>query len=100
MAELFRARGPEGEVIGASGLEPDALLLLGETYLKMHKWNEARSSFATILQQYPRSALTTSSPLPSASRRSTTARAGVFPVAAATPPFTLSAVVTTNAAPP
>ena len=29
---------------------------LGETYLKMHKWNEARDSFAAILQHFPRSA--------------------------------------------
>src|SRR5262249_47509148 len=27
-----------GELVGDSGLEPEALLLLGQTYLKMHKW--------------------------------------------------------------
>jgi outer membrane protein assembly factor BamD len=49
--------GPGGEVSGDSGLEPDALLLLGETYLKMKKWNDARSTFETLLQRYPRSPL-------------------------------------------
>jgi outer membrane protein assembly factor BamD len=51
-------QGPTGEVVGDSGLEPDALLLLGETYLKMHRYNDARQAFNTILQKYPRSALT------------------------------------------
>ena len=38
-------------------LEPDALLLLGETYLKMHKWADARQSFLNLLQKFPASAL-------------------------------------------
>ena len=42
-----------------SGLEPDALLLLGEVYLQMHDWKDARQSFLTILHRYPRSAITT-----------------------------------------
>jgi outer membrane protein assembly factor BamD len=37
-------------------LEPEALVLLGETYLKMHKWREAREAFATVLQRYGTSA--------------------------------------------
>ena len=41
----------------ASGLEPEALLLMGETYLKMHRWSDARDSFAQITQHYPASAL-------------------------------------------
>jgi outer membrane protein assembly factor BamD len=41
-----------------SGLEPDALLLLGETYLKMHRWIEARESFVAILRQHAASPLT------------------------------------------
>jgi len=52
------AQGQGAVVTGETGLEPDALLLLGETYLKMHKWNDARQSFATILARYPTSALT------------------------------------------
>ena len=36
--------GPSGQVTGGSGLEPEALLLLGQTYLKMHKWPEAREA--------------------------------------------------------
>jgi outer membrane protein assembly factor BamD len=41
-----------------SGLEPEALLLLGETYLKMHKWKDARDAFEAILTQYSRSPFT------------------------------------------
>jgi outer membrane protein assembly factor BamD len=44
--------GPGGEVRAGSGLEPEALLLLGETYLKMHKWADAREAFSSIVKQY------------------------------------------------
>ena len=47
-----------GEGVPDSGLEPEALLLLGETYLKMHKWNDARESFTVLLTRFGRSALT------------------------------------------
>lgn len=40
-----------------SGLEAEALLLLGEVYLKMHKWKDARSQFDAIVRDYPKSAL-------------------------------------------
>lgn len=40
------------------GLEAEALLLLGEVYLKMKKYTEARESFDSILRDYPRSPLT------------------------------------------
>jgi outer membrane protein assembly factor BamD len=39
-------------------LEPEALLLLGETYLKMHKWAEARGAFESIVRKYAASGLT------------------------------------------
>jgi outer membrane protein assembly factor BamD len=39
-----------------SGLEPEAMVLLGETYLKMHKPAEARSAFSQVLAKYPASA--------------------------------------------
>jgi outer membrane protein assembly factor BamD len=39
-----------------SGLEPEAMVLLGETYLKMHKAAEARETFAMVLGKYPASA--------------------------------------------
>src|SRR5258708_6075250 len=39
-------------------LEPDALLLLGETYLKMHTWPDAREAFTVIVQRYTASGLT------------------------------------------
>ncbi|CAN5691671.1 hypothetical protein BH11MYX4_BH11MYX4_36140 [soil metagenome] len=41
-----------------SGLEAEALLLLGEVYLKMHKFVDARESFAVLLRDYPKSPLT------------------------------------------
>jgi outer membrane protein assembly factor BamD len=37
--------------------EPEALMLMGETYLKMHKYSDARDTFATIVHRYPSSAL-------------------------------------------
>jgi outer membrane protein assembly factor BamD len=40
-----------------SGLEAEALLLLGEVYLKMKKYGEARESFNALLREYPRSPL-------------------------------------------
>ncbi len=39
------------------GLAPEALLLLGETYLKMHRWSDARAAFVAVLQRYPASPL-------------------------------------------
>jgi outer membrane protein assembly factor BamD len=41
----------------SSGLEPEALLLLGETYLKMHKWVDARAQFDTIVGRFQDSGL-------------------------------------------
>jgi len=38
-----------------SGLEPEAIVLLGETYLKMHKKAEAKEAFMQILAKYPES---------------------------------------------
>jgi outer membrane protein assembly factor BamD len=40
-----------------SGLEAEALLLLGEVYLKMHKYVDARESFVVLLRDYPQSPL-------------------------------------------
>lgn len=39
-----------------SGYEPEALLLLGDTYLELKQWTEAKKAFAEIAQRYPRSA--------------------------------------------
>jgi len=44
-----------GEVSDDAGLEPEALIMLGETYLKMHKWSEARDSFSAVLRHFSRS---------------------------------------------
>ncbi|MDB4942788.1 MAG: Competence protein ComL precursor [Labilithrix sp.] len=41
-----------------SGLEAEALLLLGEVYLKMHRFPDARESFVVLVRDYPRSPLT------------------------------------------
>jgi outer membrane protein assembly factor BamD len=38
-----------------SGLEPEAMVLLGETYLKMKKNTEARETFNRVLTMYPES---------------------------------------------
>jgi outer membrane protein assembly factor BamD len=43
---------PAGE-----SLEPEALLLLGQTYLKMHKWTDARGAFETIAKRFSDSGL-------------------------------------------
>lgn len=39
-----------------SGLEAEALVLLGETYLKMKKRDEATVAFNTVVERYPESA--------------------------------------------
>lgn len=39
------------------GLAPDALLLMGETYLKMHRWTDARKAFLAIITRYEESAI-------------------------------------------
>lgn len=41
-----------------SGLEPEAMVLLGETYMKMEKRDQARAVFRQVLAQYPASAFT------------------------------------------
>ncbi len=41
-----------------SGLEAEALVLLGETYLKLKRRDEAKSTFAAVLSRYPESAFT------------------------------------------
>jgi outer membrane protein assembly factor BamD len=50
-------RGPSPTDSLDSGLEAEALLLLGEVYLKMHKFPDARGAFDTLLRDYPRSPL-------------------------------------------
>jgi outer membrane protein assembly factor BamD len=39
------------------GLEAEALLLLGETFLKMHKWDDARQSFEAIVRTHGRTSV-------------------------------------------
>jgi outer membrane protein assembly factor BamD len=51
--------GPHGELSESAGLEAEALLLLGQTYLRVHKWNDARDSFETILRSYAESPVVT-----------------------------------------
>jgi outer membrane protein assembly factor BamD len=41
-----------------SGLEAEALVLLGETYLKLKRRDEARTTFAAVLSRYPESSFT------------------------------------------
>jgi outer membrane protein assembly factor BamD len=49
--------GTPGTVTVATDLAAEALLLLGEIYLRMHKWLEARQAFQSIVQGYSQSAL-------------------------------------------
>jgi len=42
-----------------SGIEPEVMVLLGETYLKMHKAGDAKSTFAQVVAKYPASAFST-----------------------------------------
>jgi outer membrane protein assembly factor BamD len=49
--------GPHGEQSESSGLEAEALLLLGQTYLRVHKWGDARAAFESILRSYGQSPL-------------------------------------------
>jgi outer membrane protein assembly factor BamD len=51
-------KGPTPQETIDSGLEAEALLLLGEVYLKMHKFDDARTAFNAILRDYPKSPLT------------------------------------------
>jgi outer membrane protein assembly factor BamD len=39
-----------------SGYEPEALLLLGDTYVELRQWSEAKRAFAEITQRFPKSA--------------------------------------------
>lgn len=51
------SRDPSPGDVVDSGLEAEALLLLGEVYLKMHKFGDARESFVVLLRDYPKSPL-------------------------------------------
>ncbi len=42
-----------------SGLEAEALIVLGETLLKQHKWQAARDAFDSILKTFPESGYST-----------------------------------------
>jgi len=39
-----------------SGLDAEALVLLGETYLRLHEWDRARNTFQLVLDRHPESA--------------------------------------------
>jgi outer membrane protein assembly factor BamD len=39
-----------------SGYEPEALLLLGDTYVELKQWSEAKRAFAEITARFPKSA--------------------------------------------
>lgn len=48
---------PEARPENAFGLIPDALMLLGETYLKMRRPSDARTAFLAVADRFPRSGL-------------------------------------------
>jgi outer membrane protein assembly factor BamD len=47
--------GPHGEPSDSTNLEAEALLQLGQMYLRTHQWTEARASFEAILRSYAES---------------------------------------------
>lgn len=49
--------GGSAAVSQASELQAEALLLLGEVYLQMHKWGEARTAFEVIVTRYTQTPL-------------------------------------------
>jgi len=53
-AALHSLRGSGGQ---PSDLEAEALLLLGQTYLRMHKWADARQAFEAVVRGSPGSPL-------------------------------------------
>ena len=59
MTDVMAANNRGGALVTTidSGLEAEALLLLGEVYLKMRKYPEAREAFGAILRDYPKSPL-------------------------------------------
>ncbi len=48
----FGASAPRGGANLTGSREPEALIVLGETYLKMHKWAEARRAFLDVLDRF------------------------------------------------
>lgn len=50
-------RGPSFSEDIDSGLEAEALLLLAEVYMKMHRFSDARETLEALLKDYPRSPL-------------------------------------------
>ena len=50
-------RATESKPENAFGLVPDALILLGETYLRMHRYEDARTAFRVVVERYPQSDL-------------------------------------------
>jgi outer membrane protein assembly factor BamD len=51
-------RATETKPENAFGLLPDALILLGETYLRMHRFADAKTAFQVVLDRFPQSSLT------------------------------------------
>lgn len=49
-----------GEATDAADLEAKALLLLGETYMRLHRWSDARTAFESIVKSYTESPIVVS----------------------------------------
>jgi outer membrane protein assembly factor BamD len=47
-----RISGAKALLVPSGSLEGEALVLLGEVYLRMHKFEEARRAFETVLEQF------------------------------------------------
>ncbi len=46
-----------GAVSEASNLQAEALMLLGQIYLQMHKWGDARTAFQIVVGRYAQTPL-------------------------------------------
>jgi outer membrane protein assembly factor BamD len=57
LANYAVGAGPHGSATESGDLEAEALLLLGETYMRVHKWADARTAFESILRSYSESSL-------------------------------------------
>ena len=53
----YAGTDPCGGQDTAAPVMPDALIVLGETYMRMHRWGDARTAFQVVLTRYPDSEL-------------------------------------------
>jgi outer membrane protein assembly factor BamD len=52
--------GPRAGASESGDLEAEAYVLLGATYMRQHRWSEARAAFESVVRSYPESSLVVS----------------------------------------